>query len=52
MTAGPRDIESGRGDGSYMGFVGVATGTSSIRKVFPLWADALGLPTGPCAATT
>ena len=26
MTAGPRDIESGRGDGSYMGFVGVATG--------------------------
>ena len=45
MTAGPRDIESGRGDGSYMGFVGVATGTSSIRKVFPLWADALGLPT-------
>jgi shikimate dehydrogenase len=45
MTAGPRDIASGRGDGSYMGFVGVATGTSSIRKVFPLWADALGLPT-------
>ena len=25
MTAGPRDIENGRGDGSYMGFVGVAT---------------------------
>ncbi|MFV0450696.1 MAG: hypothetical protein ACK5LS_00390 [Propioniciclava sp.] len=29
----------------YMGFVGVSTGTSSIMKVFPLWADILGLPT-------
>jgi shikimate dehydrogenase len=28
-----------------MGFVGVSTGGSSIRKVFPAWADALGLPT-------
>jgi shikimate 5-dehydrogenase len=28
-----------------MGFVGVSTGGSSIRKVFPEWADALGLPT-------
>lgn len=29
----------------YMGFVGVSTGSSSIMKVFPLWADILGLPT-------
>jgi len=28
-----------------MGFVGVTTAGSSIRKVFPEWADALGLPT-------
>ncbi|MBD8012035.1 shikimate dehydrogenase [Microbacterium sp. NPDC077391] len=28
-----------------MGFVGVTTGSSSIMKVFPLWADILGLPT-------
>ena len=27
-----------------MGFVGVSTGGSSIRRVFPEWADALGLP--------
>ena len=27
-----------------MGFVGVDTRHSSIMKVFPLWADALGLP--------
>jgi shikimate dehydrogenase len=33
------------GDGSSLGFVGVTTGSSSIRTVFPLWADALGLPT-------
>jgi shikimate 5-dehydrogenase len=32
-------------DGTYMGFVGVSTGASSIRKVFPAWADALCLPT-------
>ncbi|HEY5820387.1 MAG TPA: hypothetical protein VIT20_00335 [Propionibacteriaceae bacterium] len=32
-------------DGSSMGFVGVSTGGSSIRAVFPQWADALGLPT-------
>ena len=30
---------------SYMGFVGVSTAGSSIRRVFPEWADALGLPT-------
>lgn len=30
---------------SYMGFVGVSTGSSSIMKVFPLWAEILGLPT-------
>jgi len=34
-----------RGAESYMGFVGVSTGGSSIRKVFPEWADALQLPT-------
>lgn len=34
-----------RGTGSSMGFVGVSTGGSSIRTVFPQWADALGLPT-------
>jgi shikimate dehydrogenase len=32
-------------DGTYMGFVGVSTGSSSIRKVFPAWAETLGLPT-------
>ncbi len=31
--------------GSAMGFVGVDTAHSSIMKVFPLWADHLGLPT-------
>ena len=35
-----------RGDpDTRMGFVGVSTGGSSIRTVFPHWADALGLPT-------
>lgn len=29
----------------YMGFVGVSTGSSSIMKVFPTWAEVLGLPT-------
>lgn len=38
MTAFP-------GDGTYMGFVGVTTGGSSIMKVFPKWAEVLGLPT-------
>lgn len=33
------------GDGTTMGFVGVSTGGSSIRRVFPAWADTLGLPT-------
>jgi shikimate dehydrogenase len=28
-----------------MGFVGVTTGASSIMRVFPMWAEALGLPT-------
>lgn len=28
-----------------MGFVGVSTAQSSIMKVFPIWADILGLPT-------
>ena len=34
-----------RGSSSYMGFVGVSTGGSSIRTVFPEWAGALALPT-------
>lgn len=34
-----------RGRSSYLGFVGVTTAGSSIRKVFPEWADALQLPT-------
>jgi shikimate 5-dehydrogenase len=29
----------------YMGFVGVSTAQSSIMKIFPVWADILGLPT-------
>ena len=29
----------------YMGFVGVSTASSSIMRVFPRWADVLGLPT-------
>lgn len=31
-------------DDSYLGFIGVTTGASSIRKVFPQWAQLLGLP--------
>ncbi|MDA3629013.1 saccharopine dehydrogenase NADP-binding domain-containing protein [Saccharopolyspora sp. WRP15-2] len=31
-------------DDAAMGFVGVSTGESSIRKVFPAWARVLGLP--------
>lgn len=31
--------------GSYMSFVGVTTGQSSMREVFPRWAQVLGLPT-------
>jgi len=31
-------------DDAYMGFIGVTTGASSIRKVFPEWAQLLGLP--------
>ena len=31
--------------GPRMGFVGVTTGSSSIMKVFPRWAEALRLPT-------
>ena len=32
-------------DTGYMGFVGVTTGSSSIMRIFPAWADELGLPT-------
>jgi shikimate dehydrogenase len=31
-------------DDCYMGFIGVSTGGSSIRRVFPEWAELLGLP--------
>ncbi|MDA3642564.1 saccharopine dehydrogenase NADP-binding domain-containing protein [Saccharopolyspora indica] len=31
-------------DDAAMGFVGVSTGQSSIREVFPAWARVLGLP--------
>ncbi len=33
------------GPGLRMGFVGVSTAGSSILRVFPAWADELGLPT-------
>lgn len=33
------------GSGPRMGFVGVTTGSSSIMRIFPLWAEELGLPT-------
>jgi shikimate 5-dehydrogenase len=36
---------SGPATGPAMGFVGVDTANSSIMRVFPLWADHLGLPT-------
>ena len=39
VTAGPETASA-----DYMGFVGVTTASSSIMKVFPLWADILGLP--------
>ncbi|KJQ55168.1 shikimate dehydrogenase family protein [Microbacterium sp. SA39] len=46
MTASPAaSIAPGTDQADYMGFVGVTTASSSIMKVFPLWADILGLPT-------
>lgn len=44
MTAGA-NAELQPADNSYLGFVGVTTGGSSVRQVFPLWAAELGLPT-------
>ena len=35
----------GSGPAHYMGFVGVSTASSSIMRVFPAWAEILGLPT-------
>ncbi|MDQ1246960.1 MAG: hypothetical protein QG597_1329 [Actinomycetota bacterium] len=32
-------------DRGYMGFVGVTTGSSSIMRIFPAWAEELCLPT-------
>jgi shikimate dehydrogenase len=32
-------------DSSHVDFIGVSTKLSSIMRIFPLWADALGLPT-------
>ncbi|UWF77333.1 MULTISPECIES: shikimate dehydrogenase family protein [Microbacterium] len=43
MTPSPETAAAPAAD--YMGFVGVTTASSSIMKVFPLWADILGLPT-------
>jgi len=37
-------VKLNRQDG-YMGFIGVTTGSSSIMKIFPHWAEELGLPT-------
>ena len=41
----PHPATSATMTGLRMGFVGVTTGGSSIMKVFPRWAEALGLPT-------
>ena len=32
-------------ESGYMGFVGVTTESSSIMRIFPAWAEELGLPT-------
>ncbi|MFP1603668.1 shikimate dehydrogenase family protein [Microbacterium sp. 2216-1] len=45
MTTLPLSDDHVAPSDDYMGFVGVTTGSSSIMKVFPLWADVLGLPT-------
>ncbi|MEE6306320.1 hypothetical protein V1634_05675 [Plantactinospora veratri] len=47
VGGGGRTGSAGGGsDGAgYMGFVGVTTGGSSINRVFPRWAEILGLPT-------
>ncbi|WP_282847650.1 shikimate dehydrogenase [Microbacterium oxydans] len=47
MTTATDTVTSASGTASadYMGFVGVTTASSSIMKVFPLWADILDLPT-------
>lgn len=44
-TAPSPDLGATGGDGTCMVFVGVSTSGSSIRRVFPSWAHALGLPT-------
>ena len=44
-TAAMSPAPSASATADYMGFVGVTTASSSIMKVFPLWADILGLPT-------
>ncbi|WP_288873758.1 shikimate dehydrogenase [uncultured Microbacterium sp.] len=44
-TAATSPAPSASATADYMGFVGVTTASSSIMKVFPLWADILGLPT-------
>lgn len=45
MTVTAPTEETSTPQADCMGFVGVTTGSSSIMKVFPLWADILGLPT-------
>lgn len=44
-TAETSPAPSASATADHMGFVGVTTASSSIMKVFPLWADILGLPT-------
>ncbi|MFC7404317.1 shikimate dehydrogenase family protein [Georgenia alba] len=40
MTGSAQPARAGR-----MGFVGVSTASSSIMRIFPVWAEILGLPT-------
>lgn len=44
-TLDGRSPAPGADDGTSMGFIGVSTAHSSIRRVFPAWAAVLGLPT-------
>jgi shikimate dehydrogenase len=38
-------VTGAKPDSSHVDFIGVSTKLSSIMRIFPLWADALGLPT-------
>jgi shikimate dehydrogenase len=37
-------VTGAKPDSSHVDFIGVSTKLSSIMRIFPLWADALGLP--------